>query len=236
MGAWLLYRVDGDRAEILTVSLWELMDAIHGFAGDDIEQAVFYPEDDRSWSITTLWPTIGRLCCRLVAQRRADGSRSGLRQTGCCAGDAGGTAGDLIGLDVSAIMTVRTANTPARPTSGWRPRRAIDHNSHADHALTDVQLPHRNFLPRARPERCRSHPASRRARPRSRAAQTSSPVASSPRGQPPATQLFETSNPALSRTAAETMRSWLPLTFSPAPKDSTAPPPTARPASSLSLE
>ena len=47
MGAWLLYRVDGDRAEILTVSLWESMDAIHGFAGDDIEQAVFYPEDDR---------------------------------------------------------------------------------------------------------------------------------------------------------------------------------------------
>ena len=30
-----------------TLSLWESMDAIHGFAGDDLERAVFYPEDDR---------------------------------------------------------------------------------------------------------------------------------------------------------------------------------------------
>jgi heme-degrading monooxygenase HmoA len=46
-GAWLFYRVDGDRAEVLTFSLWESMDAIHGFAGEDVERAVFYPEDDR---------------------------------------------------------------------------------------------------------------------------------------------------------------------------------------------
>jgi heme-degrading monooxygenase HmoA len=46
-GAWLLYRIDGDRAEVLTVSLWDSLDDIHGFAGDDIERAVFYPEDDR---------------------------------------------------------------------------------------------------------------------------------------------------------------------------------------------
>lgn len=46
-GAWLLYRVDGDRAEIMTMSLWDSMDAIHGFAGEDVERAVFYPEDDR---------------------------------------------------------------------------------------------------------------------------------------------------------------------------------------------
>lgn len=46
-GAWLLYRVAGDRAEILTVSLWDSIDSIHGFAGDDLERAVFYPEDDR---------------------------------------------------------------------------------------------------------------------------------------------------------------------------------------------
>ena len=46
-GAWLLYRLDGDRAEIMTMSLWESMDAIHGFAGEDVERAVFYPEDDR---------------------------------------------------------------------------------------------------------------------------------------------------------------------------------------------
>ena len=56
-GAWLLYRVDGDRAEILTMSLWESMDAIHGFAGEDVERAVFYPEDDR-WLVH--WDLVDR--------------------------------------------------------------------------------------------------------------------------------------------------------------------------------
>ena len=46
-GAWLLHRTDGDRTEVLTVSLWESLEAIRGFAGDDLERAVFYPEDDR---------------------------------------------------------------------------------------------------------------------------------------------------------------------------------------------
>ncbi len=46
-GAWLLYRIDGDRAEVLTVSLWDSTEAIRGFAGTDVERAVFYPEDDR---------------------------------------------------------------------------------------------------------------------------------------------------------------------------------------------
>jgi len=46
-GAWALWRIDGDRAEIITVSLWESRAAIEGFAGQDIEQAVFYPDDDR---------------------------------------------------------------------------------------------------------------------------------------------------------------------------------------------
>lgn len=46
-GAWLLHRVDGDRAEFLAVSLWESLDSIAAFAGEDIETAVFYPEDDR---------------------------------------------------------------------------------------------------------------------------------------------------------------------------------------------
>ena len=39
-------RVD-DRAEFVTLSFWESRDAIVGFAGEDIERAVFYPEDDR---------------------------------------------------------------------------------------------------------------------------------------------------------------------------------------------
>jgi heme-degrading monooxygenase HmoA len=46
-GAYLLYRIHGDRAEVLTVSFWDSLDAVRGFAGDDIDRAVFYPEDDR---------------------------------------------------------------------------------------------------------------------------------------------------------------------------------------------
>lgn len=45
-GAWMLRRDDGDRAEIVTFSLWDSRDSIRAFAGDDIDQAVFYPEDD----------------------------------------------------------------------------------------------------------------------------------------------------------------------------------------------
>lgn len=46
-GAYLLYRIDGDRAEVLTISFWDSLEAVRGFAGDDIDRAVFYPEDDR---------------------------------------------------------------------------------------------------------------------------------------------------------------------------------------------
>lgn len=45
--AWMLSRDLGDgRTEIVTVSRWRTLDAIRGFAGDDIGTAVFYPEDD----------------------------------------------------------------------------------------------------------------------------------------------------------------------------------------------
>jgi heme-degrading monooxygenase HmoA len=46
-GAWMLRRDDGDRSEIITFSLWDSRDSIRAFAGEDIERAVFYPEDDR---------------------------------------------------------------------------------------------------------------------------------------------------------------------------------------------
>jgi heme-degrading monooxygenase HmoA len=46
-GAYLLYRIDGERAEILTLSFWDSLEAVEGFAGADVERAVFYPEDDR---------------------------------------------------------------------------------------------------------------------------------------------------------------------------------------------
>ena len=46
-GAWMLRRDDGDRTEFVTYSLWDSLDAIRAFAGDDIEAAVYYPEDER---------------------------------------------------------------------------------------------------------------------------------------------------------------------------------------------
>ena len=46
-GAYLVSRPDGDRTEFMTISFWDSSDSIVAFAGDDIEQAVFYPEDDR---------------------------------------------------------------------------------------------------------------------------------------------------------------------------------------------
>jgi len=46
-GAWLLRRDASDLVEIVTLSHWESMDAIRASAGDDVERAVFYPEDDR---------------------------------------------------------------------------------------------------------------------------------------------------------------------------------------------
>jgi heme-degrading monooxygenase HmoA len=47
LGFSVLHRPDGDREEFLTISLWESLDAVRAFAGDDLERAVFYPEDDR---------------------------------------------------------------------------------------------------------------------------------------------------------------------------------------------
>ena len=46
-GAWMLRRDEGGRTEFITYSLWDSYDAIRGFAGDDIEAAVLYPEDER---------------------------------------------------------------------------------------------------------------------------------------------------------------------------------------------
>jgi heme-degrading monooxygenase HmoA len=46
-GAFALRRIADGRAVFLIVSLWESEDAVRHFAGDDIERAVFYPEDER---------------------------------------------------------------------------------------------------------------------------------------------------------------------------------------------
>ena len=46
-GTLVLRRIEGDRAEFETVLLFDSLDDVRAFAGDDIDVAVFYPEDDR---------------------------------------------------------------------------------------------------------------------------------------------------------------------------------------------
>jgi heme-degrading monooxygenase HmoA len=46
-GVQLLRRPDGERTEFVTITLWESLEAVRRFAGDDPERAVFYPEDER---------------------------------------------------------------------------------------------------------------------------------------------------------------------------------------------
>jgi hypothetical protein len=48
LGALIAVRdLDDERAEVITLSRWPSMDAIRGFAGDDVERAVYYPQGDR---------------------------------------------------------------------------------------------------------------------------------------------------------------------------------------------
>ena len=44
-GAWVLHRVEGEEAHFQVLSLWDSLEAIRAFAGDDIQQARYYPED-----------------------------------------------------------------------------------------------------------------------------------------------------------------------------------------------
>ena len=46
-GAWLLRRIEGDRAEFVTLTFWDDMEAVKRFAGEEPERAVYYPEDER---------------------------------------------------------------------------------------------------------------------------------------------------------------------------------------------
>ncbi len=46
-GAWMLRRDDGDRTEFITLSFWESLESIHDFAGENLDSAVYYPEDER---------------------------------------------------------------------------------------------------------------------------------------------------------------------------------------------
>jgi heme-degrading monooxygenase HmoA len=46
-GVWMLRRDVDDRTEFVMFTLWDSLEAVRAFAGDDLETAVFYPEDDR---------------------------------------------------------------------------------------------------------------------------------------------------------------------------------------------
>jgi heme-degrading monooxygenase HmoA len=46
LGVLMLRRDDAKRTEFVMVTLWESWEAVRAFAGDDVETAVFYPEDD----------------------------------------------------------------------------------------------------------------------------------------------------------------------------------------------
>jgi heme-degrading monooxygenase HmoA len=55
-GVYVLRRVEGDRARFRVVSLWDSMEGIRRFAGDDPERARYYPEDEKF--LLSLTPTV----------------------------------------------------------------------------------------------------------------------------------------------------------------------------------
>lgn len=44
-GVYVLRRIADGQARFVLISLWDSLDAIRRFAGDEIEKAVYYPED-----------------------------------------------------------------------------------------------------------------------------------------------------------------------------------------------
>lgn len=46
LGAWILSRPHEDHDDVLTLSFWESRDAIVRFAGEPVERAQYYPEDE----------------------------------------------------------------------------------------------------------------------------------------------------------------------------------------------
>jgi heme-degrading monooxygenase HmoA len=55
-GVFVLRRIEQDRAHFLLLTLWESEEAIKRFAGDDIERARYYPEDEQF--LLELEPTV----------------------------------------------------------------------------------------------------------------------------------------------------------------------------------
>jgi len=46
-GVWMLRCDIDETTEFLMFTLWDSLDSVNAFAGQDYETAVFYPEDDR---------------------------------------------------------------------------------------------------------------------------------------------------------------------------------------------
>jgi heme-degrading monooxygenase HmoA len=46
-GVWMLRREVEDGEEFMMFTLWDSLESVKGFAGEDYETAVFYPEDER---------------------------------------------------------------------------------------------------------------------------------------------------------------------------------------------
>jgi heme-degrading monooxygenase HmoA len=44
-GVYVFRRIEGGEAHFLLTSLWDSLDAIRRFAGNDVERARYYPED-----------------------------------------------------------------------------------------------------------------------------------------------------------------------------------------------
>jgi heme-degrading monooxygenase HmoA len=46
VAVYMTTRRDGDRQEFAMITIWQSLDAVRAFAGDDPTRAVFYPDDD----------------------------------------------------------------------------------------------------------------------------------------------------------------------------------------------
>jgi len=47
LGVYVLFRIKGNKAHFLLLTLWESVDAIKRFAGSDMENAKYYSEDEQ---------------------------------------------------------------------------------------------------------------------------------------------------------------------------------------------
>lgn len=55
-GVYVFRRTEGDTAHFLFLSLWDSLDVIRAFAGDEVERARYYPEDEEY--LLELEPTV----------------------------------------------------------------------------------------------------------------------------------------------------------------------------------